>query len=517
MIETAHLPHLPGCYLFRDREGGLLYIGKAKDLKRRVGQYTAGRLKDPRLKRLTELTDSVDFIVTENEVEALILENTLIKKHRPRYNINLRDAKNYAYIHISDGTYPRIGIARKATGPGRFYGPFVSAQERDEILAVVRRTFGLRSCRRIPKRPCLRYRMGTCMAPCVSGVTPEEYGEQVKRAEEVLKGRVSGLIESLERRMKEYAGMQEYEKALEIRDQIRAISHLRERQVVDRRSKQNEDVINYRISDHRIYLLVFHVHRGTLDGKEEFIFPGGEDFLEEFLVQYYSERTPPREIILPEDPGEAVRGYLSRRRGSRVHLHVPRRGAKARLLELAGRNVELTFFNDRLKVEALREALHLESPPAIIEAFDISHFAGYAMVGSMVRYRDGRPEPPEYRRFRIKTVEGIDDFAAIAEVVRRRYTRLCREGGTLPDLIIIDGGKGQLEAARRVLESLDLDIPVAAIAKREEEIFVPGFKKPLPLDQTGRASLFIQEIRDEAHRFAVSYHRLLREREAVQE
>lgn len=515
MIETAHLPNLPGCYLFRDREGTPVYVGKAKDLKKRVSQYTHGRPAGSRMQRLMETAASVDVIITGTEVEALILENTLIKKHQPRYNIDLRDAKNYAYIHISDDEFPRIGIARRATGPGRFYGPFVSARERDDVLAVVRRVFGLRSCRKLPRRPCLRYHMKTCSAPCVADVTPGEYGRQVDRAEEVLKGHGRALVRSLEVQMEGHSRNLEYEQARILRDQIRALNHLQERQYVDRRTRGNEDIINYLTTGGRVYLLVFHVHRGSLDEKEEYIFEGGEGFLEEFLIQYYGERTPPREVILPEDPGEAVGEYLSGRRGSRVTVRVPRRGAKARLLALAEKNVEITFFGDQLKIEALQSALHLPEPPAVIECFDISHLSGTGMVGSMVRFHNARPERSRYRRFRIRSVEGVDDYAAIAEVVRRRYTRLSREGGDFPDLIVIDGGTGQLDSARQVLSSLDLDIPVIAIAKREERIFVPGFHRPLPIDRSSTASLFIQEIRDEAHRFAVAYHRVLRKKEAV--
>lgn len=515
MIATDTLPEEPGCYLFLDEGGAILYIGKAKNLKKRVSSYFSGRDHDAKTRQLVQRIASVDFIVTGSEVEALILENSLIKRHQPKFNIDLKDSKNYAYIHLSDEPYPRIGIARRARGRGTFFGPFVSARERDYVLALVKKTFRLRSCRRLPKRACLRAHMGTCSAPCIGAVSEEDYADLVGRAGEVLKGRAPELLASLRREMEEAAARQAFEKAIELRDQIAAVEHLSRRQNVVRPKALDEDVINYIVQDGTVYLMLFHVDRGTLADKQEFVFEGGEESIEEFLVQYYAENIPPSEIILPESPGEAVEGFLSAQKGRKVQITVPQRGAKKNLLDLVAKNIEIAFFGDRLKLEALKRAMGLPEVPRIIECFDISHLAGRAMVGSMVQFREGRPDKQHYRRFRIKTVEGIDDFAAIAEVVRRRYVRLKKEEGEFPDLVIIDGGKGQLAAAEKALEQVGVRIPVISIAKREEEIFVPGFSLPLPLSKKQKASLFIQEIRDEAHRFAVTYNRLLRKKEVI--
>lgn len=513
MIDLSAVPGEPGCYLYRDAAGDVIYVGKAKNLKRRVSSYFQKHGHDAKTQRLVEQIASADFIVTENEVEALILENTLIKRHQPKYNIDLKDAKNYAYIHLSGGAFPRIGIARRAGRDGEYFGPFVSARERDYVLSVVKKAFGLRSCRRIPKRPCLRRHIGTCAAPCTGTVTEEEYAARIERARAVLRGQGKDLVAAMEAEMAERSKNLEFERALELRDEIAAIRHLAGRQRVERRRDHDEDIITYQEKDGNLYLLLFHVEMGTLTGKQEYVFEASDDAVEEFLVQYYGDHAPPKEVVLPAGVGEPLADYLADRRGAKVEVTVPQKGDKKKLLDLAEKNLEIAFFGDALKVEALQKALHLPDPPNVIECFDISHLAGTAMVGSMVQFRGGRPDKRNYRRFRIRTVEGIDDFASIAEVVGRRYARIRDEGGEFPDLVIVDGGKGQLDAALGVLKRLGTRLPVIAIAKREEEIYVPGFPHPLPVRKDEKASLFVQEIRDEAHRFAITYNRLLRRKE----
>ncbi|RMF90063.1 MAG: excinuclease ABC subunit C [Methanobacteriota archaeon] len=513
MLDLNGVPTGPGCYLFKDSGGQVIYVGKARDLRRRVKSYFQKEHEDPKTRQLVERIHSADFIVTDTEVEALILENNLIKRYQPKYNINLKDSKNYAYIEVTDEDYPRLGIARRKTGRGRFYGPFVSAQERDRLLDLLSRTFGLRRCRRMPKKECLRSHLKGCSAPCVGAVERDEYAERVRMAEAVLRGRTEELIDTLKEKMEAAAESLNFEKALTHRDQIQALTGLMEQQKMDRQRRHDEAVIGYALHRGSAHLLLFHVHRGILQDKEEYVFPASPGFLEEFLVQYYAEHTPPKEIILPEEVDGAVAEYLTARRGGRVKLTVPVKGEKKQLLELVNRNVETTFFGDESKVEALQEALGLPEPPGVIECFDISHLSGTSTVGSMVQYRNARPDKSNYRRFRIKTVKGISDTAAISEVVRRRYSRLKREGAPLPDLIVIDGGAGQLGAATSVLGSLGLQIPVIAIAKRFEDIYLPGQTLPLKLPRRSKALQFIREIRDEAHRFAVKYQRLLREKE----
>jgi excinuclease ABC subunit C len=517
MIDLSRLPSSPGCYLFHDGKGNLLYIGKAKDLKKRVSSYFQRDSPDPRIRAMVEKVASVDFMVTDNEVEALLLENTLIKKHQPRYNIDLRDAKTFAYIVLTKETFPRIMMARRPSGDVSSFGPFVSARERDHVLRALKRAFGLRTCRRLPKRACLRHHMGSCSAPCVGGITPEEYAVRVKRVESILKGGSAELLSDLRREMADRAKEQDFEGAMAVRDQVSAVEHLATRQKVERRRDHDEDIINYLETGDRVYLMLFSVERGTLSEKEEFIFAASPEFFEEFLVQYYSDHPPPKELILPNLVSFPVLQFLDLRRGNRVLVTVPVKGEKAHLLDLVRKNLEQTFFGEKLRLEALGEALRLPTPPSVIECFDISHLSGTSTVGSMVRFVDGRPEKKGYRRFRIRTVGGVDDTAAISEIVRRRYSRLVKEGQKLPDLVIIDGGKGQLAAAQSSLREVKVKIPLISIAKREEEVFAPGFSHPLPLDRRSPASLLIREIRDEAHRFAVAYHRLLRRKKVVEE
>ncbi|HVN65102.1 MAG TPA: excinuclease ABC subunit UvrC [Methanomicrobiales archaeon] len=517
MVNLAQVPSSPGCYLFRDAKGDLLYIGKAKDLKKRVSSYFRRASPDSRIRAMAERVAFVDFMVTDNEVEALVLENNLIKRHQPKYNIDLRDAKTYAYIELTKEPFPRIMMARRPSEEGSSFGPFVSARERDRVLRALKRAFGLRTCRRLPKRACLRHHMGSCTAPCVGGITPEEYALRVKRVESILKGGSAELLADLRREMAGRSREQDFEGAMAVRDQIEAVEHLATRQKVERRRDHDEDIINYLETGEKVYLMLFSVERGTLSEKEEFIFAASPEFMEEFLVQYYSDHAPPKELILPNAVSLPVVKFLALRRGNKVIVSVPVKGEKMQLLDLVRRNLEQTFFGEQLRLEALRGALHLPAAPSTIECFDISHLSGTSTVGSMVRFVDGRPEKKGYRRFRIRTVGGVDDTAAITEVVRRRYSRLVREGQKLPDLVIIDGGKGQLAAAGAALAGVKVKIPLISIAKREEEVFAPGFSVPLPLDKKGPASLLIREIRDEAHRFAVAYHRLLRRKKVVEE
>ncbi len=515
MIDLDALPHLPGCYLFKDEEGCVLYVGKAKDLRKRVSSYFQKRDHDPKTENLVRAAKGLDFIVTNTEVEALLLENTLIKKHWPRYNIALKDSKRYACIHLTDEKFPRIRLARKKVGGGDYFGPFVSAKERDYIYEVVRKTFQLRTCKKLPKRACLRYHIGVCSGPCIGNIPVEEYGEKVKRAASVLKGNIRELIESLESEMKELAAKQQFELAMELRDEIAALEFLQEKQNVERQKKHDEDILNYLVKDGTVYLMLFKVYKGTLEGKQDYVFAYGEDFLEEFLVQYYSENEPPGELIVPVPLDESMTDFLAHLRGRKVKVTVPKQGEKKELLDLAGKNVEIGFFGDRKKVEALQQKLSLPKTPNVIECFDISHLAGTSTVGSMVQFRGGRPDKHNYRRFKIQSVEGIDDFASIAEVVSRRYSRLLEDGHEMPDLIVIDGGKGQLSSAFQELRKLRLKVPIISIAKREEEIYVPGLKAPLPIKKDEKASLFVQEIRDEAHRFAITYNRLLRQKALI--
>jgi excinuclease ABC subunit C len=509
MIDPRTLPEASGCYLFSDADGMVIYVGKAKNIRKRVASYFQKKDHDTKTRSLVAHIASVDVMVTTTETEAFLLENTLIKKHQPRYNIDLKDAKRYAGIELTGEDFPRLMIARRPSGDGTFFGPFVSAAERDEVFRVVKRVFHLRTCRKLPKRPCLRRHLQSCSAPCAGAISREEYAGLVKKAAMLLKGNTGELLDLLTQEMAEHSAAQDYERALAIRNEIAAIRHLADRQHVERRREYDQDVIVYEATGEKVYLVVFSVERGAVSGKQEFTFDAGGDFFEEFLVQYYSEREPPAELVIEHTASPALTEFLSLRKGRHVQVTAPQRGEKKNLLDLARRNLEAAFFRDARKAGELGSALSLEHIPSVIECFDISHLAGTAMVGSMVRFRDGKPEKGSYRRFRIRSIEGIDDPASIGEVVSRRYRRLVGEGAPLPDLVIIDGGKGQLAAARTALRSLGITIPVIAIAKREEDIYLPDAMLPLRLDRKGIALRYIQEIRDEAHRFAIAYNRLL--------
>jgi len=331
----------------------------------------------------------------------------------------------------------------------------------------------------------------------------------------VLKGKTSDLIADMEGEMAKRASSQEYERAMLLRDQIHALERLSVRQDVARRREGDEDVIGYAISDSIVYLMLFNIYRGTLGNKTEYQFGFHPDFLEEFLVQYYSDNPVPSEVILPEEVDDSLAEFLSLRKERKVTVTVPKLGAKRRLLELVKKNIEALHLRDEARSLDLQEALGLDTPPSVIECFDISHISGTLVVGSMVRFENGRPDKKNYRRYRIREAGGIDDPAAIAEVVRRRYRRLKAEEAPLPDMILVDGGKAQLSAALGELRSLQLEVPVFALAKKREEVYAPGRAHPLILGKKEKSSLYLQEIRDEAHRFAIAYHHLLRKKELI--
>lgn len=516
-FHTVDLPDEPGCYIFKDKNGKIIYIGKAKNLKKRVNSYFQKKTIrfDPKTERLVLNIASVDFIITANEVEALILENNLVKKYTPRYNINLKDSKNFAYIQVTAEKFPRLAVVRSKTGEGDFFGPYVSAAGRDYILSLVNRVFQLRTCKKMPAKPCLRFQMSLCRAPCVDKISEAEYAGRVRRVKLILKGKTKELIAGITEEMKNAAADLNFEHALELRKQVEAVQSLQERQNMDRKKQYDEDVVNFLVKGGKVYLMLFNVYKGILENKQEFEFEYGEGFFEEFLARYYSENKIPGEIIVPAAIDETLASFLKGQRKKAVNVKVPEKGEKKQLLDLVKKNIEITFFGDRVKLLDLQKRLGLHEIPEVIECFDISHLAGTAAVGSLVQFRNGRPDKSNYRRFKIKTIDGIDDTGAIAEVVGRRYERLTRENSALPDLVIIDGGQGQLNAALGVLAKLELKIPTVAIAKHFEEVYMPGLEHPLRMSRKSKALQLIQQIRDETHRFAIAYNRLLRKKELI--
>lgn len=514
-INLSKIPNKPGCYLYKDKNNNIIYIGKAKDLKKRVSQYWNDQKKDPKTQALVEHIETVDFIITKNEVEALILENNLIKKNHPKYNIDLRDSKRYAYIKITKEEFPRLLIARKKDDNSDYFGPFTSGEKRDYVLQTLIRTFKVRTCKKMPKRPCLRFHLNLCDAPCIKNISKEKYSVKINFIKSILNGKTKDIVGELKEEMKKASRLKNFEMAIELRNQIESLEYLKEKQNMQRLKEYNEDIINYLIKDDKVYLLLFKIYKGTLENKEEYEFDYEEGFLEQFLTRYYSENNIPKDIIIPEEISESIKTYLEKKADKRINLIVPIRGEKKELLDLVLKNIEIIFFENVNKLIELKEKLNLENIPEVIECFDISHLSGTSQVGSMVQFRKGKPDKSNYRRFKIKTVDQIDDFASIKEIVFRRYYRIKKENLSPPDLIIIDGGKGQLSSAIKALDGLNLKIPIISIAKEFEEIFLPGNSSSLKLDKKDPALQIVQEIRDEAHRFAINYNRLLRTKDLL--
>lgn len=509
--EISKIPESPGCYLYKDSSKKVVYVGKAKNLKRRVSSYFFDKDLDPKTKALVKQIRDVDFIVTNSEVEALLLENNLIKKFKPKYNINLKDSKSYSVIELTKEKFPRLISSRTEKLKNKkveaeVFGPFTLGKTRDYVLETLNKTFKLRTCKSLPKKKCIRYDLGLCSAPCIGKISEEEYMKNVDKAKFILKGKNRELVKELSKEMDKLSKKQDYERALVLKNEIDAVESLSEKQNVERMKDYDEDILNYILTNGKVYLILFNVKKGILENKKSYEFDYKRDFLEEFLIQYYDENKIPKKIILPESVTESLSEFLSGKKGKKVEILVPLRGELKTLLELVKRNVEIQFFGNLEKVNSLKNSLGLGFSPAVIECFDISHLGGSEVVASMVEFRNGKPEKSNYRKFKIKTFEGNDDFKAMNEVVKRRYLRLKRENEPMPDLVVIDGGAGQLSSSIKALEEANVKIPIISLAKREEEIYFPD-GNILRFDLKDKGLLFLREIRDEAHRFAVKFQR----------
>ena len=512
MIDLSTVPDKPGCYLYKDVKGVIIYVGKAKNLRKRVSQYFQKTLADEKTRQLVARIATADFIITNSEVEALLLENSLIKKHQPKYNINLKDAKQYAYLEVTAEEFPRLITLRdKTKATGALYGPFVSGFARQELAQFLIKTFKIRTCRKLPKRACLRYHLGLCDAPCINGISREEYLENVAQAEQVLKGKTSEARKTLEKKMTAAAKNEAFEQAQRYKEQLSALAWLEEKQTVERNKRSEEDIFNFHVSGETVYMMRFSVRKGTLEGKESFTFEQGPDWYESFLTSYYEDHDVPKEVILPRKVGKVTEAFLSLKAERKVVVTVPVQGAKKELLSLVKKNIIYEYFAGEERLEDLKEQLLLEKKPSVIECFDISHLSGTFTVASMVCFKDGKPFKSGYRRFKIKQDQN-DDFLSMKEVVGRRYKRLQEEKKDFPDLIVIDGGKGQLNAAQEALGELGLTLPIISLAKKFEEIYLPGRDTPLRLGQKSKGLLLLRAVRDEAHRFAITYNRLLRKK-----
>ena len=535
--KLKHLPTQPGVYFYYDKNGKIIYIGKAKVLKNRVKSYFTGTPDSPKTARLVARIWDLQTLVTRTEVEALLTEANLIKQHRPRFNIDLRDDKTFPYIRITNEDYPQVFVARNIVKDGSiYYGPYTNVKGLRAALAVIKRIFTIRSCNyRMDDESvaakkvqlCLDYHIGKCDGPCQGLISKAGYAEMIQRVEDFLKGRTDPVDDYLDARMRSAAERMEYELAARHRDQLESVRSYVSRQRLKTSDFEDRDVLGVARQDNLTCGILIRIRAGKLIGKEQFRFRGTEDeelptILSRMITRVYEDASfIPREILVPDEIADVdmIHAWLKDVSGVKISFSIPRIGEKKTLLDLADRNAELVLKDWALEqaqrveivpkmVRSLQEDLNLNAPPRRIEGFDISHLGGTETVASLVCFIDGKPAKREYRKFQVKTVEGIDDFASMKEVIHRRYTRVKAEGLSEPDLILVDGGKGQLSAAVDALERIGMShIPILGLAKRLEEVFLPGESQSLGIPKTSGSVILLRRIRDEAHRFAITFQR----------
>lgn len=538
--KLENLPLKPGVYQFKDRAGKIIYVGKAKVLRPRVRSYfQEGRPLDPKTARLRSRIADVEIIVTDSEMEALILEMNLIKEYRPRYNVNLRDDKSYPYIRVTYEMFPRIFPTRRIVKDGsQYFGPYTDVGQMKALLRAVKRIFPIRSCNyhftpeiiaRKKYKLCLDYYIKKCDGPCEGLVSAEDYGKVVQQVVNFINGRDRQVVKEMQDKMQTLAEKRLYEEAGKMRDRIRFIEEFQYRQKIVTEDLKDRDIVSVAMEDEDAAGAVFKVRDGKIIGRQHYYLNGVfqepyENVVASFAKQYYLKADfIPEEINLPcEIPErEDVRIWLENRREGPVQLVTPKLGEKAKLVEMCAKNAHLLLqelklqkMKTKLKVPhsvvALQRDLHLEKPPRRIECFDISNIQGTDAVAAMVTFVDGRSKKSDYRKFKIRGQHTPDDFAMMAEAVERRYAGSLAQKLPLPDLILVDGGKGQLSSAQSILQKLNLNIPIAALAKRLDEVFVPGAMEAQNIPRHSSGLKLLQQLRDEAHRFGVTFHRSLR-------
>ncbi|OIO25941.1 excinuclease ABC subunit C [Candidatus Micrarchaeota archaeon CG1_02_55_22] len=506
-------PHQPGVYLFKDAASRTIYIGKAKDLYARLQSY-----RNPPAGKTAEMVRNahgLDWITCRNEAEALVLENTLIKQHRPKYNVDLKDGVHYAYLKVTNEKYPRILVSRtrKAGKNEKVLGPYLSAQGRTVALHAATRTFGLRICNKLPKQACLQYHLGYCSAPCINNTTEEEYSQNVSRAEKVLAGKTGEIAQAMESEMRAASAKQEFERAMQLRDRLSALHRIEQKQLMESRREGNDDYFGFVRDGEKLRCCVLKSRDGLILDRDVFALDViGDSPQAEVILRYYEthaipNRTYTRLGSLEEEA--ALAEIIFKMNGKII---TPKKGDALELVRLAEKNAALQtgVSGSSTEAVALQKALGLYKPPATIDCFDASNLAGKQVVGSCVRFDDGKPVKNHYRRFKIRSFAGQDDFAAMHEIVYRRYRSMLEKGEAPPDLILIDGGPGQLNAALSALSELSIDIPTAALAKKDEEIYLPELMEPRRLPKSHAGLKLLMRCRDEAHRFALKYNRLRR-------
>ncbi|WP_102493781.1 excinuclease ABC subunit UvrC [Selenomonas felix] len=529
------LPDSPGVYIMKDDHGKIIYVGKAIVLKNRVRQYfQSSRNHTPKVRAMVSHIADFETIMTANEVESLILEANLIKKHQPRYNIRLKDDKSYPYVKVTvQEEFPRVFITRRVLRDGaRYFGPYTNVTALRDSLKLLRRLFPLRTCRTMPERPCLEYHIKRCLAPCIGKVEAEDYRAMIRAVLLFLEGRTDDVERELEQRMNAAAEAYHFETAARLRDQLSAVRTAAERQNIVT-GAGDQDAVGMARSAAGVCVQIFFIRGGKMIGREHFLLRGSEeesdaDILRAFLEQYYNQATfVPREVLLPCAIDAAAQATIeawlaARKGGGKVALLTPQRGTKHDIVQMATGNAAKFLADEETRrslldeqtlgaVEELGRYLGLKHPPRRMECFDISHNQGQETVASMVVFEDGAPKKSDYRRFKIRSTEGKpDDFLSMREVTTRRYVGLPEE--ELPDLIIIDGGKGQLSSALEIIRHAagHKDVPVVGLAKQFELVFTEGNSEPVELPRRSQALYLIQRIRDEAHRFAITFHRKLR-------
>ncbi len=544
--QLKQLPTSPGVYLMRNAEGTILYVGKALSLRNRVRSYFGATQKlTPKLQRLVDQVHNLDFFVTGSEQEALILEYNLVKRHHPHFNVRLKDDKSYPFLKISlNEEWPRIYFTRHMEEDGgRYFGPFTNARSVRQTLKVLKGIFPFRSCSRIitgnDPRPCLDYYIYNCLAPCVGAVGKQEYSRAVKQAILFLEGKQDRIVRELESKMDKASEALDFETAAQLRDQVQAIARVIEGQKIAARVRGEQDAIAFASERDRAYAQVFFIRGGKLIGRESFILQGTsseepEQIMTSFVKQFYGSAPYLPPLLLLQHPVEdktVIEDWLQSKRGSKVRIQVPSRGSKKQLLDIVVENARQGLHQLKVKQlaapsalpEALAEIeneLQLPHSPSRMECYDISNIQGSAAVGSMVVFENGKPKSSLYRRFRIKTVSGADDYAMLQEVLRRRFKRYNLQNevtstpdswAVLPDLVLIDGGKGQLSSALAAMkETGAASVPLASLAKEHEEIFIPGRSTSIRLPGSSPGLQMLQRLRDEAHRFAIGYHQKVR-------
>ncbi|MFH0847015.1 MAG: excinuclease ABC subunit UvrC [Chloroflexota bacterium] len=539
--QLKKLPESPGVYLMRDAKGKIIYVGKAINLRHRLRSYFGSPAKlTPKTQSLVGRVADFEFFVTKSEQEALILELNLIKRHHPRYNVRLMDDKTYPYLVIDQSeSFPQVRVTRR-TGKGncRYFGPYTSAGSMRKTIQVLRKIFPLRSCNKVitgtEKRPCLKHFIGRCSAPCIGAISETEYSGLVKEVILFLEGKGERVVRLLQKRMERASEIQDFEKAAYLRDQWQAVTEVVTEQRVNLTLRDEQDVIAFAQDNDHACVQVFLIRAGKLIGRESFVLQGTHaekpaSIIESFILQFYDSQpgVPPKLLVQhPLENKALIESWLEKKRGGKVRIQVPRRGHKKQFMDIVAENARQSLEQQKIKefssagvlataLSELKEALSLPTPPLRIEGYDISNIQGRDAVGSMVVFEEGKPKSAHYRRFRIKTVPGADDYAMLREVLKRRFKRLApnqadkttESWAITPDLVLIDGGKGQLTSALQAMNELKINsIPVASIAKENEEIFIPCKAKPIVLLRNSAGLQLLQRVRDEAHRFAIGYY-----------